>query len=209
MKPVLQRFLLFSCVFSTFIALSALFSTTFAQDDRSRGLKVVGADIRNANSASDIQLWGVVIGVSQYKNGDQSTKDGKIPNLKNAADDAQSMYDFLRSPNGGGFKDVSDGGHLILLKNEEATKANIEKALNGLKQSRPNDYFVLYIAAHGALVPQAGAGEIPYFVLYDSELNNMAKTSIRMDSFRKLISEVPAKKGLVLADTCQDRKSVV
>src|SRR5215510_12279466 len=188
-----SRRLLIHCGFLCLIFLHSFSIPSFAQDDRSRGLKIVGSDIRNAGAAGDVQLWGVIIGVSQYKNGDQSTKDGKIPNLKNAADDAQSMYDFLRSPNGGGFKDVNDGGHLVLLKNEDATKANIEKALNALKQSKPNDYFVLYIAAHGALVPQAGAGEVPYFVLYDSELNNMAKTSIRMDSFRKLISEVPAK----------------
>ena len=194
---------LFHCAFLCLVFLLSSYSiSTFAQDDRSRGLKIVGSDIRNSGAAGDVQLWGVVIGVSQYKNGDQSTKDGKIPNLKNAADDAQSMYDFLRSPNGGGFKDVNDGGHLVLLKNEDATKANIEKALNALKQSKPNDYFVLYIAAHGALVPQAGAGEVPYFVLYDSELSNMANTSIRMDSFRKLIGEIPAKKGMVLADTC-------
>ncbi len=202
MKAFSLRRLLFCCAIAalSFIG-SALSNPTFAQEDRSRGLKVVGSDLR-ATGAADVQLWGVVIGVSQYKNGDQSTKDGKIPNLKNAADDAQAMYDFLRSPNGGSFKDVSEGGHLTLLKNEDATKANIEKALAGLKQSKPNDYFVLYIAAHGALVPQAGLGEVPYFVLYDSDLSSMDKTGVRMDAFRKVISDIPAKKGLVLADTC-------
>src|ERR1051325_976332 len=195
-------------------AFALLFSFAFfpgptsarAQDERERGLKIkVGATPEESKSGSPVQLWAVVIGVSNYKNGDQTTKDGQIPNLKNAADDAQSMYDFLRSPNCGNFKDVSEGGHLVLLKDESATKANVERELAKLKQAGPNDYFVLYIAAHGALVPQINpqtkaTEEVPYFVLYDSELSNMANTAVRMEVFRKVVSEIPAKKGLVLSD---------
>jgi uncharacterized caspase-like protein/tetratricopeptide (TPR) repeat protein len=194
--------LLFSCIFS--------FSHTSvrAQDERARELHIkVGVTPEESKGGNEVQLWGVVVGVSRYKNGDQTTKEGQIPNLKNAGDDAQAVYDFLRSPNGGNFKDVSEGGHLVLLKDENATKANVERELARLKQARPNDYFVLYIAAHGALVPQVNAQgraneEVPYFVLYDSELGNMANTAIRMETFRRVVSEVPAKKGLVLSDTC-------
>jgi uncharacterized caspase-like protein/tetratricopeptide (TPR) repeat protein len=205
---------LFIC--ATFTAFSLLFTFTFfspqlsaqAQDERTRELKIkVGATPEEAKGGSDVQLWGVIIGVSRYKNGDQTTKEGQIPNLKNAGDDAQAVYDFLRSPNGGNFKDASEGGHLVLLKDENATKANVERELAKMKQARPNDYFVLYIAAHGALVPQINpqsraTEEVPYFVLYDSDLGNMANTAIRMESFRKVVSETPAKKGLVLSDTC-------
>ncbi len=179
-----------------------------AQDDRVRELKIrVGATPEEAGKNTSVQLWGVVIGVSRYKNGDQTLKEGQIPNLKNAGDDAQAMYDFLRSSNGGDFRDESEGGHLVLLKDEAATKANVEAALNRLKQAKPNDYFVIYIAAHGALVPQVNpqtraTEETPYFVLHDSTLANMAGTAIRMDAFRKIVSEVPAQKGLVLSDTC-------
>ncbi|MBI3649654.1 MAG: caspase family protein [Acidobacteria bacterium] len=179
-----------------------------AQGERERGLNIkVGQTPEESKGGNAVQLWGVIIGVSNYKNGDQMTKVGEIPNLKNAADDAQAMYDFLRSPNGGNFKDVSEGGHLVLLKDENATKANVERELAKLKQAKPNDYFVLYIAAHGALVPQSNpqtkaSEEVPYFVLYDSELSNMASTAIRMEMFRKVVSEIPAKKGLVLSDTC-------
>jgi uncharacterized caspase-like protein/tetratricopeptide (TPR) repeat protein len=194
--------LIFTCIFT--------FSHTpvQAQDERTRELRIkVGATPEESKGGGEVQLWGVVVGVSRYKNGDQTTKEGQIPNLKNAGDDAQAMYDFLRSPNGGNFKDVSEGGHLVLLKDENATKANVERELARLKQARPNDYFVLYIAAHGALVPQVNAQgraneEVPYFVLYDSELGNMANTAIRMETFRRVVSEVPAKKGLVLSDTC-------
>jgi uncharacterized caspase-like protein/tetratricopeptide (TPR) repeat protein len=207
-----KRFLILASLMASLVLFSVAFlSKTHiaqAQDERERGLKIkVGATPEDAKSGTDVQLWGVIIGVSNYKNGDQTTKVGEIPNLKNAADDAQGVYDFLRSPNGGGFKDVSEGGHLVLLKDENATKANVEREMARLKQARPNDFFVLYIAAHGALVPQINAQsrateEVPYFVLYDSELGNMASTAIRMEGFRKIVSEIPAKKGLVLSDTC-------
>ncbi|MEW6130837.1 MAG: hypothetical protein AB1757_27655 [Acidobacteriota bacterium] len=196
--------------FSIFLLSILVFSihSINAQDARDRRIKIkVGETPDEASKNTEVQLWGVIIGVSQYKYGDQTTKEGEIPNLKNAGDDAQAMYDFLRSPNGGGFRDVSDGGRLILLKDENATKANVEKALNTLRQTRPNDYFIIYIAAHGALVPQANpqtraTEEIPYFVLHDTNLGDMSNTAIRMDAFRKLVSEISAKKGLVISDTC-------
>lgn len=182
--------------------------TAHAQDERARELKVrVGATPEEQDKNADVRLWGVVIGVSRYKMGDQTLKEGQIPNLKNAGDDAQAIYDFLRSPNGGNFRDQSEGGNLVLLKDETATRANVEAALARLKQAKPNDYFVIYIAAHGALVPQLNpqtrtTEETPFFVLHDSDLGNMPNTAIRMDAFRKLVSEIPAKKGLVLSDTC-------
>src|SRR5688572_28100855 len=98
-------------------ALALVFSGTFfsppisahVQDERARELKIkVGATPEESKGGSDVQLWGVVIGVSRYKNGDQTTKEGQIPNLKNAGDDALTVYDFLRSPNGGNFKDASE-----------------------------------------------------------------------------------------------------
>src|SRR5262245_29554328 len=87
------------------ISLLLLFTVIFfintspAQSERDRRIKIqVGATADEASKNTDVQLWAVVIGVSRYKFGDQTTKDGEIPNLKNAGDDAQAMYDFLRSP---------------------------------------------------------------------------------------------------------------
>lgn len=180
----------------------------FAQSERERAIKpksTPGAQPQPAGGTA--QVWAVLIGVSRYKHGDQSIGGNKIPNLKNAADDAQALYDFLRSDERGGFRDAKEGGHMTLLKDEQATRANVERALNGLRQAKPDDYFVIYIAAHGALVPQrdsrtSGTEEVPFFLLHDSDLRDMNNTAIRMDSFRELVTEVPAKNGLVLSDTC-------
>ncbi|MCI0488151.1 MAG: caspase family protein [Blastocatellia bacterium] len=191
------------------VLFSSVTSPARAQDtdgQRGRGLKIkVGA--RQGEVNANIDLWAVLIGVSRYEVGDQDLEGYRIANLKNAADDAQAIYDFLKSPEGGGFRDEKDGGHMILLKDEQATKASVERALANIKQAKPDDYFVLYIAAHGALVPYRAPGsnttvDIPYFLLYDSDLRKPQETMMKMDIFRQTVSEIPAKKGLVLSDTC-------
>lgn len=195
-------------LFPLLLSAAALEARAQDQGARDRALKLkVGAGPQSVKGDEPVNLWAVIIGVSRYKYGDQNLDGNVIPNLKNAADDAQAIYDFLRSPEGGGFRDESEGGHMVLLKDEQATKASVEKALDGLKKTRPNDYFVLYIAAHGMIFPKREAGsaisiDVPYFVLYDSDLRDPHNTSLRMDRFRNIVAEVPAQKGMVLSDTC-------
>jgi len=170
---------------------------------RERGLSVkVGATKEDLTAKRDVNLWAVVIGVSRYKMGDQNVDGNQISNLKNAAEDATEIYKFLRSPEGGSFPE----SNISLLVDDQATKANIEAALDKLKQSKPDDYFVVFIAAHGVIWQERGASgrteEYPYFVVYDTDPRAIAKTSIRMESFKRTVNSVPAKKGLVISDTC-------
>src|ERR1700754_3110405 len=121
-----------------------------AQDLQERGLKAKGGATRTesqSGAAKDVKLWAVLIGISRFKNGDQSVGGVQIQNLKSAADDAQAIYDYLRSDEGGGFSDE----RIILLKDETATKDSVEQALAKLRQSKPDDFFVIFIAAHGVL----------------------------------------------------------
>ncbi|HEX8091508.1 MAG TPA: caspase family protein, partial [Blastocatellia bacterium] len=148
-----------------------------SQPQRARDVEIVGATREEIESGSSnqINLWAVVIGISTYKYGDQDLNGYKIKNLKNAGDDAQAVYDFLKTPEGGAFRDESEGGHLILLKDAQATKANVERELAKLKQAKPNDFFVIFIAAHGVLLPdsdpEANTSSLnPYFVLYDTDV---------------------------------------
>src|SRR2546423_5294002 len=140
------------------LALVSTFAIPFAsrlpaQDLKERGLKAkVGATRTEVSSgaAKNVNLWAVLIGISRFKNGDQSVGGVQIQNLKSAADDAQAIYDYLRSDEGGGFND----DHIILLKDETATKDGVEQALNKLRQSKPDDFFVLFIAAHGVIASE-------------------------------------------------------
>ena len=88
-----------------------LLMSASAQEQRERGLKVGRTQQELSAGGDDVNLWAVIIGVSKYKYGDQDLEGYRITNLKNAADDAQAIYDFLKSPEGGGFRDESEGGH--------------------------------------------------------------------------------------------------
>src|ERR1044071_7022858 len=177
-----------------------------AQNQQERGLKVkIGATRTEMTSgrAKDVQLWAVLVGISRFKNGDQSVGGMQIQNLKSAADDAQAIYEFLKSEEGGSFAE----DRVILLKDEQATKASVEKALVKLRDSKPNDFFVTFIAAHGVLAPQFDTKlgrtvETPYFIMYDTDPRDMVNTALPMRVFDDSMRMIPAKKGLVLSDTC-------
>ncbi|HVG20394.1 MAG TPA: caspase family protein [Blastocatellia bacterium] len=204
------------------LLLCAIFSLALprratAQNELKREIRLRNKDARvgvrlkevNPGGSEKPGLWAVLIGVSRYKFGSdvQDTEASSISNLRFADADARAVYDFLRSPEGGEFRDEKDGGHMVLLTDEEATKANVENSLAKLKQARPDDYFVVFIAAHGAILPHPDRKsnktvEDPYFALHDTDPNDPERTAIRMDSFRDLILSIPAKRGVVLSDTC-------
>jgi tetratricopeptide (TPR) repeat protein len=172
--------------------------------ERDRGLKIrVGASSGDVKSGRPVQLWAVIIGVSRYLNGDQDKGGNVISNLKNASDDAYAIAEFLRSPEGGGFPD----DHIKFLTDEQATKAEVEKALAWLKsQAKEDDYFVIYIAAHGALLQTYDSKinatvNLPYFLFYDTDLSK-PDTALMMTEFPRTVDQLRAKKGLVLSDTC-------
>ena len=181
------------------------FRATAAQTQE-RGLTIkVGATSGEMSSGhgGPVGLWAVLIGVSRYQYGDQDIDGNHISNLKHAADDAEAMHDFLRSPEGGGFQE----DHIFSLQDENATKANVLAALAKLKQAKPNDFFVIYIAAHGGVIPYTDpktntTRDIPYFLLYDTDLRDTEKTALRMEAFRQTVDGLQVKKGLVLSDTC-------
>jgi uncharacterized caspase-like protein/tetratricopeptide (TPR) repeat protein len=205
-KETMLRVAVSVSLFASLLVLTLPTSRASAQTIQERGLKVkVGATVAEMNSgrAQNVQLWAVLIGISRYKNGDQNIGGYQIQNLKSAADDAQAIHNFLRSEEGGSFP----ADHIILLKDESATKAEVEKALARLKETKPDDFFITFIAAHGVLAPRFDTKlgrtvEIPYFVMYDTDPRDMANTALPMKAFEDSVRATPAKKGLVLTDTC-------
>ncbi|MFL6216134.1 MAG: hypothetical protein ACJ74J_19790 [Blastocatellia bacterium] len=195
----------------TVLTTVSLFAIPFAsqlraQELQERGLKVkVGATKTELKSgvAKNVNLWAVLIGISRFKNGDQNVGGMQIQNLKSAADDAQAIYDYLRSDEGGGFSE----DRILLFKDETATKDSVEQALARLRQSKPDDFFVIFIAAHGVLAPQFDTKlgrniETPYFILYDTDPRQLSATGLPMRAFEDAVRTIPARKGLVLTDTC-------
>ena len=138
-----------------------------------------------------IQRYAVVIGVSDYK-------DPKIPDLKYADADAQSFYDFVTSPVGGGFNKEN----VLLLMNEQATLRNVKMAVTGfLKKAIDTDFVVIFIACHGE--PEPDRPSNIYLLMHDSELDSLSATAYHMENVNADMKRYISAKRLVLfADAC-------
>src|ERR1700759_3647847 len=91
------RFTLFALTFVSCIAITGV-PPAAAQGLQARDLKVkIGATRTEMKSGANVNLWAVLIGISRFKNGDQNAGGTQNQNLKSASDDAQAIYDYLRS----------------------------------------------------------------------------------------------------------------
>ncbi|MBI4408558.1 MAG: caspase family protein, partial [Gemmatimonadetes bacterium] len=136
--------------------------------------------------------WAVVVGISDYV-------DPDIPDLKYADDDAQAVYDFLRSPDAGLGGIPQD--QMLLLLNEKATARNIRSALfTFLKQSTEDDVVFIYIAGHG--MPDPERLKNLYVLAYDTELKDLAATGIPMNDVNEAINAAYARNKILFADAC-------
>jgi uncharacterized caspase-like protein len=142
-------------------------------------------------SGSGPQKWAVVVGVSEYKN-------PGIPSLKYADKDAESLANFLRRPEGGGY----DSDHMRVLMNKDATLPNIRDALiNFLNQAIDMDLVVIYFAGHGA--PEPARPQNMYLLTYDSDPTALGTTAFPMWDIQTVLARyINAKRVVVFTDAC-------
>jgi tetratricopeptide (TPR) repeat protein len=151
-----------------------------------RGLR---ADIPTSY-ATYVDRWAIVVGVSKYQ-------DGSI-NLRYADRDAEALYELLKTPSGGGFAEE----HICKLVNEEATTANITRALRSfLKKPGKDDIVLLYFACHGA--PDTDRPDILYLLTHDTDPKDIAGTALPMREINLSLREnLLAERVIIIADTC-------
>lgn len=138
------------------------------------------------------QYWAVIVGISGYE-------DSRVTSLRYAAADAQSLHDWLVSPEGGRFP----LSHVKLLINEQATGRKIKEALFvWLKQAIEEDLVIIFFAGHGS--PESPDSPENLFLLpYDVQYDNIAATGFPMWDIETAIKRfIQAKKVVVLADAC-------
>jgi len=148
------------------------------------------ASTPNASSGSSTmrpKVWALVVGVSKY-----SAAQG-INDLNFCDDDAQAVYDFMRSPEGGSVP----SGQIRLLKDYNATRTNILNAANDLFiQATTNDLLLFYFSGHGG--PNM-------FVAHDQY--------IKHEDLRNIVNRSKAGKKICVADACfsgtWDKKSTL
>jgi len=133
------------------------------------------------------RYYAVCIGLSEFL-------DPEIPALPFGAKDAEDVSTVLQN-RGGIRKDC-----MRLLTDAEATKTNIEAALEGfLSKAGPNDVIILYWSGHG--FPEPDNPKNVYFACYDTYLRKPF-TGYRMDKVRQSLKEKGSAATLVIADTC-------
>jgi formylglycine-generating enzyme required for sulfatase activity len=140
-----------------------------------------------------VNRHALIIGINEYA-------DTKIPKLKFAETDAQSLYQTLTDPQVGGFKPENT----TLLLGKQATTREIKKALSGLRGVGADDLVVIYFSGHGA--KQRGE---TCWVTQDAELNYLADTALTNDQIEKYLNGIPSKRLVVLLDACYAADTVI
>jgi Caspase domain len=134
--------------------------------------------------------FALIVGVSRYR-------DEGVSDLQFADADARDLRDFLRRPEGGGFKPDD----ILYLENEQATVESVNAALDRiLAQAGPNDLILLFIAGHGG--PDPYAPQNLYYVLHDTKVTDLSRTALPMITLQEKLNLARAKRALVFIDTC-------
>ncbi len=138
------------------------------------------------------EKWAVIIGVSRYK-------DSRIPGLRYASKDAQSLYEWLIAQNGGRYSP----SRVKLLTDESATTRNIKNALFGwLKRAIAEDMVLVYFAGHGS-PPSPDEPENLFLLSYDTDFDMISSTGFPMwDVETALKRFIKAERVVVIADAC-------
>ncbi|MBI4244856.1 MAG: caspase family protein [Planctomycetes bacterium] len=134
-------------------------------------------------------IWAVIIGIDNYK-------DASVPGLKYAVKDAKGIESLLRS------NVVS--GRIIGLYNEEATRENIMKILQGeLSELKNDDAVFVYFACHGKTF-QSERGTLGDLIPYDGSFNEKERyKNISMQIFKDDVAKsINAKHMFVVVDAC-------
>lgn len=134
-------------------------------------------------------LYYVGFGVSKYQN--------PALTLQFADKDAEDLSGMLSRMKGQGFDKILTKTFL----NHQVTTRALQEARDFIGRAKPGDTVVLFIAGHGVhdATPQANY----YFLLSGSEMSDLSGTAVPFDAIEKLLFATPARKKLLLMDTCE------
>ena len=125
--------------------------------------------------------YAVVVGVAKYQISSN--------NLNYAASDADKFRVFLMSPAGGNVP----AENICLLKNEKATKSNIQYYAKRLfAKAKANDRVIFFFSGHGT---KNG--------LYPHDVNFFGENVLLYEELKELLRATEAHTKLVFVDACQ------
>jgi hypothetical protein len=130
-------------------------------------------------------LYLISIGVSQHKATEY--------NLEYAAKDAGDISNMFKS-NNKSYKKI----RTLEIYDTEATRENIIKAKDFLKNSDINDVVIVFFAGHGMLDDDMDY----YLATNDIDFYDPGKRGLKYDMLEGLMNEIPARKKILLIDAC-------
>lgn len=135
--------------------------------------------------------YGLVVGVGRFR--------GPITPLQYANKDAYDVYAYLIDPAGGNFRREN----VILLRDENATRDNVVRALNELQRiAREDDLVFVYFSSHGTPPDKFGGVHV---VTHDSQVaprERIWETSVNETILRDFVQNIRTKRLVVLMDAC-------
>jgi hypothetical protein len=130
--------------------------------------------------------WALVVGINAYRHADR---------LNYAVADARAVAAALP---GLGFQ------HVRVLLDEDATRANIERAIyvDFKEKMGRDDRLFVFFAGHGITVDLPRGGEEGYLIPVDGDPRRPEVTAIAMDEIRKMGRRVSARHIFFAIDSC-------
>ena len=86
------------------------------------------------------------------------------------------------------------GGATVLLTDQDATRERIAAEFEGLRNCDPDDTVVIGFSGHGS--------ETHELVAYNTDVYDIAATTIPLDALQEWFSHVPAKRLILFLDCC-------
>ena len=134
-------------------------------------------------------LYLLAFGVSKYQN--------PAYNLAYADKDALDLSKVIASYKGKGFENV----YTKVLTNEQVTPEAIKAAKEFVKNAKPDDTFILFIAGHGMHDKDAEATY--YYLTSNADINNLKGTAADFETIEDLLQGIPPRNKLFLMDACE------
>ncbi len=154
------------------------------------GDAVVPAGAKAVPTTGYRESWAVVIGIDDYP---------RWPRLQYAVRDAEALRRTLVER----FAFRED--HVLTLKNQEATRANILGLLHdklGQLGLQRDDRVLVFFAGHGTTRKLSSGRDLGYIVPVDAGPENLATEAIPMTEIQNLAEAIPAKHVFFVMDSC-------
>ncbi len=154
------------------------------------GEAVITAGARAIPTTGYRDSWALVIGIDDY---------AKWPKLQYAGRDADAVKQALVE------KFAFPEDHVKVLKDKDATRANILGLLNGRLSPSPlqrDDRVFIFYAGHGTTRKLSSGRDLGYIIPVDSDPQNVASDAIPMTELQNIAEAIPAKHVLFVMDSC-------